>query len=369
MSISYTISATGKNYYKNNQLIPAWEQAKNFVQDKLFSKVSGLLTSAIGLTADTACAASSSLSSVGSSSNGALSNLDSLYGIYNETLSCTTSETDGTFSVTYNGLIKRNNTSPTNHPASRHTFSKTINTQDTNKKITTINIQGTIEGLVSGGVVTAIGSGFQLPNNGSILTSSNTVTKYSNALTALNKLIDQSDLKSTVKSKLGITIASLGLTQSLAQCSGLGDSAIIPSSFSLTHNYHEGIINYNIEYSSDIICGQVGSFSNITLSVENPTPILAELPIPHTGVLLIQDMETQTAKRVSITIEGGGNRQCCLVSSGLSSIISGATFTIPSGVSLPNMSNYILTQKQRTDNIIDGSYTINLSYICSVGCS
>lgn len=370
MTVSYNISATGKNYYVDNKLIPAWEQAKNFAQDKLFNKINNLLTSALGLTANTACAATSSVSGVGASTNGALSNLSG-YGVYNETLSCSTSESDGTFSLTYNAIIKKNNNSATNHPASRHTFSKNVTVQNDTKRVTTISVQGTIEGLVTGGVIRAIGSGFKLPNNGSILISTNISEKYSNALTALNKIVSGADLTSLVKTRLGISLSSLGITsEQLAQCGGsLTDSVLIPSSFSLTHNYHEGIINYNVEYSSDIICGQVGALSSISISVEDPTPILAELPIPHSDVLVIQDMNTVTNKRVSISIEGRlAERECCLNQTSLASRIGNATFSVPSGITLPDMSNYILTQQQRTDNIINGSYTISLGYICSSGC-
>lgn len=370
MSISYTVSATGKNYYIDNKLIPAWEQAKNFAQDKLFNKVSGLLTSSFGITANTACEATSSVSSVGSSTDGILANLNSLYKVYNETISCTTSESDGSFSLTYNGLIKRNYTSSTNHPASRHTFTKTVNIQNDTKKITSINVQGTLEGLIEGGVIRSIGSGFRLPANGSILISSGNVDKYSNALTALNKIINGSDLSTSVKTKLGITIGSLGITQQqIDQCGTSPEAALIPSTFSLTHNYHEGIINYNIEYSSDVVCGQNAALSSMSISVENPTPVLAEIPIAGQDLFIIQDINTVTIKRISINIEGRkDNRECCLDKAGIETLISNSGFTIPPGITLPSTDSYTLTQKQRTDNPIQGTYSISLAYMCAQGC-
>lgn len=367
MTVTYSISATGKNYYVNDKLIPAWEQAKNFAQERLYNKVVGMLTSTLGLTGSTACAASSSLSGLGSSTNSSLQNLDSVYGVYNETISCSTSESDGTFSATYNAIIKKNNNTDTNHAASRHTFNRTTNVQNDTTKITRISVQGTIEGLVEGGIIRADGSGFKLPQTGSILISSGASSKYDQALIALNKIISGSDLNTNIKTKLGINTTNLNLTEE--QLSGCANNTLEPASFNLTHNYHEGTINYSVEYSSNVACGQSGSTSTVSISVENPVPVLAELPFPGTGVLLIQDLSTQTSKRVNINIEGrAGNRDCCLNTNSISNAISGAGFSMPSGIILPNMSNYIITQKQRTDNPIDGSYSISLSYICSAGC-
>jgi hypothetical protein len=367
MTVTYTISATGKNYYVDDLLIPAWEQAKNFAQDRLYRKVSGMLSSTLGLTANTACAASSSLSGIGSATDGSLQNLNSAYGVYNETLSCTTSESDGTFSVTYNAIIKKNNNTDVNHPASKHTFSRATNVQNDTRKITTISVQGTIEGLLDGGIIRSGGTGFRLPQNGSILISSSSSTKYAQAAVALNKIISGGDLTENVKTKLGITTTNLGLTPQ--QLSGCSNTTLQPSSFSLTHNYHEGTINYNVEYSSDIICGQSGSLVSISISTEDAVDVLAELPIPGSGVLVIQNMNTKTAKKININIEGrGSSRDCCLSAGSIAGRIAGAGFSIPAGVTLPSMNNYIVTQQQRTDNPIDGSYSISLGYMCASGC-
>jgi hypothetical protein len=367
MTVSYTVSATGKNYYVDDKLIAAWEQAKNFAQDRLYRKVVSMLSSTLGLTAETACSASSSLSGIGSSSDGALKNLNGVYKVYNETLSCNTSESEGSFSVTYNAIIKKNNITDTNYPASKHTFTKTINVQNDTTKITTIDIQGTIEGLIEGGIVRAAGSGFSLPQNGAILIGTSVATKHSQALIALNKIIDGSDLKSTIKSKLGISIASLGLTDATSQCSN--NASLSPSSFSLTHNYQEGTINYNVQYASNTVCGELSSAATINISVENKTPVIAEIILPRTGVLIIQDIGTKTAKKVNISIEGrGSQRECCQTDQTLATRIQNAGFSMPQGITLPDMSDFILTQQQRTDNLMDGSYSISLGYICSKGC-
>jgi hypothetical protein len=365
ISVSYTISATGQNYYVGNNLVPAWQQAKNFAQNKLYQKISNMLSTSLGLTANTACDASSSLAAIGSSTDSALSNLNTGYRVYNETVSCNTSESEGSFSATYNAIIKRNKSSSTNHPASIHTFNKSISIQNESRKTTTISIQGNIEGLVEGGIIRAAGTGFTLPQSGSIFISGTANSKYSQALTALGKIIVGTDLTPATKALLGINTTALGLTaEQLEECE---TSTIKPSSFNLTHNYHEGTIGYSIEYNSNMICGS-GSYANISISVDNPLPILAEIVIPHSGVLIIQDINTYTAKKININIEGKGSKECCLDADSLAAKIGGNAMVLPPDLTLPDPETYILTQKQRTDNPIDGSYSISLSYICQAGC-
>lgn len=366
ISISYTISATGKNFYVNGNLLPAWEQAKNFAQDRLYKQVTSLLISAMGITVDTACSATASLDNVAQSTDGLINSLQPLYGVYNETISCQTSESDGTFSATYSAILKRNNSSSTNHPASIHTFNKSINTQRDGRNNTSITIQGNIEGLIPGGVILNGNSGFRLPQNGEILVASTAISKYPNALAALAKIIDGNDLKADIKTKLGININTLGLIgQEYIGCSV---SNIKPASFNLTHNYHEGTISYSIEYNSSLACGGVGSFSSISISTDDPVPVLAEMPIPRNGVL-IQVLNTTTAKKINITIEGRTERDCCLrPDTILQKIMNAGGVEIPNNVSLPDENSYVLVQKQRSDNPMDGSYSINLSYICKEGC-
>lgn len=358
INISYNISATGKHFIGNNgSLISAWEQAKNFVQNRLYSQVTNILTTGMGIDVDTACVATKTISQVGGAGTGLMSSLNGSYRVFNETVTCTSSESDGTFSATYNAILKRNNPSNLHHYATRHTFNKTINTQKDGRNITTISVQGNIEGLLEGGLIRTSSSGFNLPASGSILISQATANKYSEALTGLNKIISGSDLNPAMKTALGINAGSLGVST---------NTTISPLSFNLTHNYHEGTINYSVEYSSLKSCGD---FATINISVDESIPVLAELTLPNKGVL-IQDIKTVTPKRITISIEGKAEKNCCLDKSTLEGTLRGLnSVIIPSGISLPNMNSYILTQKQRTDNPIDGSYSISLAYLCTAGCS
>ncbi|NBU33432.1 hypothetical protein EBZ38_11680 [bacterium] len=358
INISYTISATGKHFINNSgNLISAWEQAKNFAQNRLYNQVLGVLTNGMSINADTACSANQNISGLGSNGTGLFSNLNSSYKVFNETISCSTSESDGTFSATYNAVLKRNISSTLHHYATKHNFTKTINTQKDNRNITTISVQGNIEGLLEGGLIRTSSSGFSLPASGKILISQAMSSKYSSALQGLNKIISGSDLNGSMKNALGINAAALNLSN---------NTNIIPLSFNLTHNYHEGTISYNVEYSSTRSCGD---FATVNITIDEPTPVLAEVVRPHNGVL-IQDIKTFTAKKITINIEGKSQKNCCLDKGTLeSTIMSSNSVAIPANISLPDTSTCILTQKQRTDNPIDGSYSINLGYICSQGCT
>lgn len=365
-NITYNISATGKHFFVEDKLIPAWEQAKNFVQDRLYKQVVGLVTSAIGIDTAEACVATRTLSQIGSSTNGMLSDINSLYKVYNETISCQTSESDGTFSATYNAILKRNYTSSTHHPSSLHTFSKSINTDNSNAKNVSISVEGTITGLVEGGMIRTNASSFRLPLNGAIIVAiSATNNKYSQALLALNKIISNNDLSSDMKNRLGITFDALNINSSSISCNT--SNGLLPANLNLTHNYNDGTINYSIEYNTNKVCGS-GSFANISISMDKPVPVLAELTIPHTGVL-IQDIGTKTAGKITINIEGRRDRSCCLTASSILDFVGSASFYLPSNVSLPNLGDYVLTERQRTDNLIDGTYSIVLGYTCAQGCT
>lgn len=365
-NITYTISATGKHFFVDGKLIPAWEQAKNFVQDRLYNQVVGLVTSAIGIDTNEACTATKTLSELGSSTNGLLSEMNSLYKVYNETISCQTSESDGTFSATYNAILKRNYTSSTHHPASIHTFSKNINTDNSNAKTVSITVEGTITGLVEGGMIRTNASSFRLPQNGAIIVAvTATNNKYTQALTALNKIIVNNDLSSDIKTRLGINLSALNINPVSIGCST--NNSLLPANVTLTHNYNEGTINYSVEYNTNKICGS-GSFASVSIDIQKPTPVLAELTIPHTGVL-IQDIGTKTAGRINITIEGKRDRSCCLDAASILNTISSYSFYVPTGVVLPQLADYVLVDKQRTDNLLEGTYSISLGYMCVDRCT
>jgi hypothetical protein len=378
VELTYTVGATGKNFFVKDKLLPAWEQAKNFVQDKLFSRINAL-AGVLGLSGDTACDATDSLSTVHklNSSNGILSSLSSFYSLYNEEISCETSESEGSFSATYRCVIQKNSTTFKN-TSSRHTISKNIDYDKSNRFVKKISINGNIEGLISGGIVFANNGLFKLPNIGNLIISgANSQNKYSNALLTLNAILNaqKNDLIVSLKDKLGINQQGLEVLNSA--CNSISTENIKPIIFNLTHNPFDGTINYNIEYSSDFSCGD-SEFNNISISVTNPITIYNTFVIPgakgttNIGTVL-QNLGTKTAQRIDFTIQGQNEllKKCCLNSGNVNSIFSNICqdISIPESIvnKLPNPEIYVLKTKNKTTNFVDGSYTINLGYLCK-GC-
>jgi|LakMenEpi03Aug12_release.lakeMendotaPanAssembly.Ray.scaffolds.fasta_scaffold00497_19 hypothetical protein len=394
-NIQYNINAVGKNYYtyteggstsENTKLLPAWEQAKNFVQYRLYHQVTNLINSVLKNSyPPSGCFSTDGLDNLhepGGFEDGLLSSLsDAIYKIYNEKITCDVSESEGSFSATYSAIISTtlgNNNWSDN--ASVHTVSKSINTTNTpeGKTTTTISLNGKIQGLIEGGLIRVPGP-LTLPETGTILISNgSSQSAYDNAKIVLDKIYNpndynagmgttgKKDLKTNYKAVLGITMDALGVSPS-------PDDQVPdpphPLSLNFTHDYVGGNIGYTAEYNSDNICGK--KYAQISIQTNNPNKIIATFNIPNSNSCpIIQELGTFTAKRVAITIQGTDN----------------SDIGQPSGIDLPSLiqcnscydegyfpiglpvGDYILTQKQYTNNPIDGSYTINLGYICSTGC-
>lgn len=379
IDITYNISATGKNYFDTNQqLLPAWVQAKNFVQKRLYDQIKNLSTS-LKLSGDESCDSNLELSTIHSpGTSGLVTGNQSLlnnsitnnnYQIYNETIQCNTSETNGTFSLTYNAKLKRNNDNSFTSNNTIHTLNKEISYSKNGSKITvSINVTGTIEGLCEGGLIQSNGN-FTLPDKGNLLIGPSYKSKFTNANDLLNKILTstQGDLTTSFKTALGINSDALLLTPN--NC----NNNIKPSSFNLTKNYMDGTINYSLEYNTDRNClgendNEGKSVSKTSIDIEWPTPIIAEFTVPG-GNFILQDLNTVSAKRVSFSLEGKTARDTC---TNLNTLISQVTINpmilLPSNVILPNYEGSTLTNKSFNYNPIDGSYNMSLSYICAQAC-
>lgn len=397
-NIQYTISATGKHFFDYEDedtgistVLPAWEQAKNFVQYRLYEQVTNLLNGVLKNTYSNACSSSDNQSSInipGVSSSGLLSNLgDSNYKIYNEIISCESSESDGSFSATYNALVSTTR----GHEAwtidsAQHTISKSINTTyEGDAPITNITVNGTIQGYVEGGIIRT-NVPIQLPSKGSFLISNTSaITKYDNAKTLLDKIYSNNDynngigitgkrdLKPAFKNAIGITLTELNISTPLDD--DVPDPPH-PISFNLTHDYIGGTINYAIEYSSNASCGK--KYNEISIQTAQPTKVIAVFNIPNSqSCPTIQELGTYTAKTVSFTISGIDHSDIGQPTS----LDLGAELSLANpgcfangywpGIVWPNIGdNYILTQQQYTKNPIDGSFTATRTYICGTnGCA
>lgn len=405
-NIQYTISATGKHFFVYNdeeagssKVLPAWEQAKNFVQYRLHKQVTSLIDNVLKDNYTSACSSSDGQDNIlePGSGPGLFKSYDDKYKIFNEQITCQTSESDGSFSATYSAIVKSQlGNTLWSTPSTKHTVTKSVASTSRYQVLkdvppddppplladTNISVKGTIEGLIEGGLIRSAGP-ITLPSKGSILIGSSSSTKYDNAKLLLAKIYNDSDynggfgefgkkdLKKEYKDILNITMDALGITPSSADTI---DDPPHPTSFSLTHDYNTGTINYTVEYSNRP-CGR--KFHDISIQTTNPTKISAVMNIPNSfSCPIIQELGTYTAKKVSITVQGVDNSmmgqptQYDLVTGVLGDLSLDCFSAGYLPITLPPEGTYIITEKKYTKNPINGSFTVNLSYICNTtGCS
>lgn len=385
--ITYTISATGKNYYINDNLVPAWQQAKNFVQQRLYDQIMSLINGILQIIPDNndGCNGTDTLSNIHTTdstkprSGGLLDGANTLrdgnrtYDIYNETINCSTSESDGTFSITYNAIVKKNH--PTLNPAENaviHTLTKNTSTTNSNPKSVTIGIQGSIQGLVRGGFI-YYNNDFVLPNNGTFITTvDSSETKYSNALAYFqSKITNGSELSNQLKSALNITKSQLLINN---QCDEEPDNNLpTASSFTVDHNYTNGTIGYNTSYNTESASTNAAErgYSNVSIVRNDPIEMIQEFIIPgRISGPIIQRLGMRTSRTISINIDGATprNKECvkfCEDGSGFDPCDSLPKFDIENFDQLiAENENWIKTKEDYTSNKIDGSYSISIEYLC-----
>ena len=313
--INYTISATGKNYYVNDKLVPAWQQARLFVQDRLYKQVKSLIggTLEINDSSNSACDANKDLSTIHDTGNGALEGFNTIrngsptYDIYNETIKCDSSESDGTFSVNYSAIIKHYDSSvnPSSN-AALHSYTKDINISTDQNVEASINIKGTIQGLTRGGFI-YYNNDFTLPQNGTFVTTVDSAeTRYSNALNHYTTKVGSNvDLFNSIKDTLNIKKSELLIKGP--------DGYPIPTSFSLDHNYTEGAISYTAVYTKALANSVDKGFTNISITRDDSVDMIQEFIVPgRVQGPIIQKLNMKTARTVSINIDGANpaNKAC-----------------------------------------------------------
>lgn len=391
-NLTYNINATGKHYYdysspdtnSSANILPAWEQAKNFVQYRLYYQVTNLIKGILKNTYTSACSGGEELQDLNTpgGTDGILKSIGDSYNIYNETITCEVSESDGSFSATYNAIVKRQTTdSSFSSNQTKHSITKNHSIDNSSLvPIHTLSVEGNIQGLVEGGLIRS-GKPIQLPNKGPIFIHNNTsyTNKYDNALSVLNKIYSPNDynngigengkrdLKPAFKSLLDITNDAL---ESPASSSDPLPDSPHPTSFNITHDYFNGSINYSVEYKSNAnSCGR--KYKNVSIETNMPTRVIAVFNIPNSNSCpLVQDLFTYTATTVNISVEGVDLSETGQPTSlNLNTLINcGTCFSseyFP--VTIPNGS--IITDKTYTYNPLDGSFTANVSYICAEGCN
>ena len=376
LQVTYTLSATGKNFYSDDsdgRTIPAWQHAKLFAQERLYNQVSELIDSPATISSNTstisACDATLNATQINDNQQGSvlLNGFDNNMAVYNETITCETSESDGTFSLTYKSLLKFGRTATS---AARHTFTHNTQTNNSGAPETTITIQGTVQGLTKGGFIkNSTLSDFNLPQNGTFISSYNTDlnTRYINAKDYfLANVGNNADLLSNFKTNIvGVNGAALGIKGSSPSPS--------PLSYSLDHNYLTGSIEYTATYSTKHERDINNSFNNISVTRKDPTQIFQEFVIPgRASGPLIQKLNMYNPRTISINIDGGNiENKSCEVSSSIFDICGeGALPLIPTSI-FPLLADvgpgWIKTKDIRSTNKLDGSYSLSLEYTCIGG--
>jgi hypothetical protein len=410
-SISLTISAVGKHDISitddQKRTLPAWEHAKRFVHKKLKNNLDKISSNFVGFLPN--ATTNTTLDQLQAPSNITSSTINSpAFALYDESINFQTSESDGSFEVTYSAIVKQRCLIPPNIPipdawpcsdSAIHTVTKNVTktfnanqpTNPNNHDIS-ISINGEIRGLIPGyNIGTAINYGSlnidQTFTTGSFLlyqpySGTSRTDRYSNAEVLFNRIFDFNawDLRPEIKGFLGITSQVLQVNPA---------SKIIPSTMNLTRNYLDGTISYNAEYDNTFNC-PTNNYS-VDISVEEPVPVIAEFVIPNnnfnyvgpSGFPFIQNLGTQTAKKINININGNVGddyNRCCLGQTNNPETenllnpeypyFSTGEFALPSGLILPIINNdYVLTSKTKKISYPDGKFTISLAYTCATTCN
>lgn len=248
--ISHNLSATGKTVYVpqgvglNDKQVPAWEQARNFVQQRLASNPSGYYPNIAG--------------QIGSGTV----NLVSSYGGYNHIRTENIDVTAGSYSVSENWLLSSG--------LSTENFNMSTSTSNSDPFVT-VQIDGSIKGLSSITPDMSGGLGFGNPE---IVARSGA---YSNAIKKYNTISNsgQFGLTSDVYKRANNMVAVALNSQ--------------PVSVSLQTNQYTGEIGYSLSFNNrptNIISGVIAE--SIQVNDTYPGDIFAVIPVlgRQTGPIL-----------------------------------------------------------------------------------
>lgn len=402
LEVEYSLNATGSDFYKEDgSMVPAWEMAREFCQKRIFQQIEALrddtsvkilnITNSVDR-----CGANKPLEDLYDNLNPLIKNLKSK--AYNETLECSASESDGTFSLSYKAILKPDGDPDENYI---HKIEKSMEASN-NSPTRKINLKGEIVPLVPGNLFEGKGAiipkqtgKFLVANPELTVSSSNYVfgLKMDIAEKAFTKLCNRelTDLSDYLKENLGITHYWL-LEGDSTGCEGEAPYEAYPraTNFGTARDYNAGTISWTAEYDAAADCA--GNYSNISVTINRPGRVIANVSIPNGrfanktwnpfGIShFIQDIGTETRTTMDITISGRDSKFCCrgrdeatLVRQILAQGNNEITYDnyiigkMPIVAPSPNP-NSVLTRETKNVNIYTGEYTANLSFIlCTSGC-
>lgn len=340
IQVEYTVNATGKHYYydESNTTVPAWVAAKNFVQKKMYDQLSLFYNSSpLGYFAFPNTSYNSnetnglpalnnthSYDNVGVSAFPILGqSLRDWYAIFNEKINCSTSETEGTFSATYSCTLRfvnsANNGGEYTMDYATHSFDVSYDKTRSFEDVTTnITVNGTVTGMLRTNILQVADDGqvFQLPSNGVFLATAIDIgNKYYNALNSFNLQIangDHSDLQEDFKRRLYINYQTLFPESSDTPCYNPLDQKLAEAkSFTVSHNYNEGSLTYTAEYDNERSCAAERGFQTLTITEDDPVPLIAEFVIPgRENGPIIQSLNSYSHKKVTLEFTGTTRKGC-----------------------------------------------------------
>ena len=342
INVSYTVNANGKTFYNlNDTAISAWEIAKNFVQYKMYHQIA-MFRNGNPLGETPFFNTNYNSFEQGNFANQAISSnlnfqvvpvvppiLDYSiiyrYAVYNEYIDCSASETEGTFSATYNCTLKRFDPSIAAPQNSIHAFTVSYEqVRDFQKQNRTISVNGSLQGMLRTNILQNINDGqtFVLPQNGTFYNVGNdTVTKFGNAYEDFVNYIANStldDLADNFKYVLGVNYSNLfPATANDIPCirdqgyNFLYQILAQPQSFNTSYNYGAGTLEYSATYDTERACAAERGFQSMTVTEEDAVPIYAEHTIVgRTRGALFQNLNTNRAKSITIAFQGVTRKTC-----------------------------------------------------------
>lgn len=386
--VEYNVSAVGQHYWDSSgNLFPAWKQAKAFCQDRLVKQINALYTNmAMHYSGPESnfCGSSEDLTNIHQRVPPSIHTTIGAMHIFDEKITFNLSESDGSFSVSYSALVKKAKETCITSADTTHNISITrggTHTCGKNNQARTATLSGTIQGLVrytnEGSIIWPNAEGFRIPDTpGSMVflpPKPDVKYKWKKAKELLDRFLDECSGAIVCGALCGIVLKCMQPPDQ-EDCKELCfPSCPRPNSFTVTHNYNLGTIDYNVEFSydtNDIATKRC----NITISTEESVPLTAEFTIPGKGIYY-QPLGGCTPRKWTInaegTVDGYDDSKCA----DLQSVI-GVCGDVPTGCAdmIIPPTGALLLSKQKTFNPMDGSFSYNATYACTVcpgnlGCS
>lgn len=384
-TVTYNVSAKGQHFYDEvGDLFPAWKQAKAFCQDRLVKQINAYYNNVAlhyNENENLFCGNLEDNKQIHNRISPSIHTMVGPYNIYNEKITITPSESDGTCSMNYSAILKEVETggSGLSDPYTIHTVSYTPrNAEEHNKDIGSgLTIQGNIQGLTGeiGSIIYPNSDGFRIPDSPNAMSicsaQQNNVSQYERARNHFKRLYNEHNglvvdgdwcmyLSQYIEESCTHTLP--GCPPPELPCTYPQVCKAIPNTYSSTHNVNAGNIDYTMEWTPEPF--DTGR-CNITISTEEPVPIVAEFTIPGYGVYY-QPLGGETPLRWTINAEGNMTlpNQCPddsmeNVAVCVSPEVYCENWTPPDG------GDYLLAAKSKTYNPVDGSFSYSATYICA----